>query len=95
LSLWALCSALTLSRLDFSGAQSWMRSPLNAVLAVLLIAVTFQHMHAGLRVVVEDYLHKTETKAAVLILNLFVCVLFAALAIFSVLRVALMTGAAL
>jgi succinate dehydrogenase / fumarate reductase membrane anchor subunit len=95
LGLWGVCSALTVSRLDFAGTQTWMHAPLNAVLAVLLIGVTFQHMHAGLRVVVEDYIHRTETKAAVLLLNLFVCVLFAALAIFSVLRVALVTGAPL
>jgi succinate dehydrogenase / fumarate reductase membrane anchor subunit len=46
-------------------------------------------MHAGMRVVVEDYIHKTTTKAGLLLLNLFVCVLFGALAVFSVLKVAL------
>jgi succinate dehydrogenase / fumarate reductase membrane anchor subunit len=94
LSLWAVCSALTLSRLGYDGTQAWLRSPLNAVLAALLVVVSFQHMHAGLRVVVEDYVHKTETKAACLLLNLFICVLFGALAVFSILKVALMTGAA-
>ncbi len=93
LSLWAVCSALTLSRTDYSGAQGWMHSPLNAVLSALMIIVSFQHMHGGLRVVVEDYIHKPETKAAILLLNLFVCVLGGALAVFSILKVALATGA--
>jgi succinate dehydrogenase / fumarate reductase membrane anchor subunit len=93
LSLWGVCSALTLSRLGFDGAQGWLHAPLNAVLAALLTVVSFQHMHAGLRVIVEDYIHKTETKAALLLLNLFVCVLVGALALFSILKVAFMTGA--
>jgi succinate dehydrogenase / fumarate reductase membrane anchor subunit len=93
LSLWAICSALTLSRVGYDGAAAWMHSPLNAVLSALFVAVSFQHMHAGLRVVVEDYIHKSETKAAVLLLNLFVCVLGGALAVFSILKVALATGA--
>ncbi|MBS0333297.1 MAG: succinate dehydrogenase, hydrophobic membrane anchor protein, partial [Proteobacteria bacterium] len=38
---------------------------------------------------VEDYIHKTLTKSALLILNLFVCGLAGALAIFSILKVAL------
>jgi succinate dehydrogenase / fumarate reductase membrane anchor subunit len=55
--------------------------------------VGFLHMHAGLRVVVEDYIHAKLNKGALLLLNLFVCVLGAALAIFSVLKVAFGAGA--
>ena len=51
----------------------WLHAPLNAVLLALLIAVGFCHMQLGMRVVVEDYIHKPMTKAALLLLNLFVC----------------------
>lgn len=93
LSLWGVFSALTLSRLGFDGAATWLHSPVNAVLAALLIGVSFQHMHAGLRVVVEDYIHTSGAKATLLLLNLFVCVLGAALAVFCILKVALTGGA--
>jgi succinate dehydrogenase / fumarate reductase membrane anchor subunit len=66
----------------------WIGDPLNATLMALTLAVSFWHMHAGMRVVVEDYIHKTTTKSALLILNLFVCGLAGALAIFSILKVA-------
>ena len=46
-------------------------------------------MHAGMRVIVEDYIHKTLTKAVLLVLNMFVSVLVGSLAIFSILKVAL------
>jgi succinate dehydrogenase / fumarate reductase membrane anchor subunit len=89
LVLWVVWAALQLAATGYDGALAWLRQPLNAVLLVLLLAVGFQHMHAGMRVVVEDYIHKTTTKAVLLLLNLFVCVLFGALAVFSVLKVAL------
>jgi succinate dehydrogenase / fumarate reductase membrane anchor subunit len=92
LVLWAVWSGLKLSAADYQGAVGWLHSPLHVVLLTLLIAVGFWHMHAGLRVVVEDYLHRPLTRMAALLANLFVCVLFAALAIFSILKVALMGG---
>jgi succinate dehydrogenase / fumarate reductase membrane anchor subunit len=88
LSLWAVCSGLTLSKVGYDGANAWLHAPLNAVLSALLLAVGFQHMQAGLRVVVEDYIHSPLNRSALLLLNLFVCVLGAALAIFCILKVA-------
>jgi len=92
LTLWALWSGLVLARAGYAGAVAWLAGPVNAVLLVLLLAVGFLHMHAGLRVVVEDYFHTKLNKGALLLLNLFVCVLGAALAIFSVLKVAFGAG---
>jgi succinate dehydrogenase / fumarate reductase membrane anchor subunit len=92
LSLWGVFSVLNLARVGYDGAVLWLHAPVNAVLAALLMLITFQHMHAGLRVVIEDYIHKPGTKATLLVLNLFVCVLFAALALFSILKVALTAG---
>lgn len=89
LVLWVIYAGLQLAGAGYDGALAWVRHPLNAVLLVLLLATSFQHMHGGMRVVVEDYIHKTATKAVLLILNLFVCVLFGALAVFAVLKVAL------
>ena len=93
LVLWAVYSGLVLAVAGYRGAVAWLQSPVNAVLTVLLIAVGFLHMHGGLRVVVEDYIGRPLTKSALLLLNLFVCGLGAALAIFSVLKVAIIGGA--
>jgi len=45
-----------------------------------------------MRVIIEDYIHKTLTKTALLLLNLFLCGLAGALAIVSILKVALGAG---
>ncbi|MES2722465.1 MAG: succinate dehydrogenase, hydrophobic membrane anchor protein [Pseudomonadota bacterium] len=89
LVLWAVFGALTLAGTDYYGAVAWISQPVNAVLMVLLTAISFLHMHSGMRVIVEDYIHKTLTKSALLLLNLFVCGLAGALAVFSILKVAL------
>jgi succinate dehydrogenase / fumarate reductase membrane anchor subunit len=89
LTLWATFGVLRLAAGDYGVAVAWISDPVNAVLMVLTLAISFWHMHAGLRVVVEDYIHVTLSKSVLLVLNLFVCGLAGALAIFSILKVAL------
>ena len=89
LVLWAVYGVLRLAAGDYGFAVHWIQDPLNATLVVITIAVSFWHMHAGLRVVVEDYIHKALSKSALLLLNLFVCGLAGALAVLSILKVAL------
>lgn len=93
LVLWIAYAGLYLAGAGYEGAVAWVREPLNAVLLTLLFAIGFLHMHSGMRVVIEDYVDKTMPRAAWLVLNLFVCVLFGALAVFSILKVALGAGA--
>lgn len=89
LTLWTIYAVIRLAALDYYGAVAWLGSPLNATLMALMLAISFSHMHSGLRVVIEDYIHKTLSKTALLLLNLFVCGLAGALAVFSILKVAL------
>ena len=93
LTLWAVFGVLRLATLDYLGAVQWVGEPLNATLLVLTIAVSFWHMHRGMRVVVEDYIHKNLSKLAILLLNFLVCGLAGALAVFSILKVAFSGGA--
>lgn len=89
LSLWMVYAALVVSRTGYSGAVAFLANPVNAVLVVLVLAVSGWHMHAGARVIIEDYMHRILGRSALLVLNLFVAVLATALAVFSVLKVAL------
>lgn len=93
LTLWMVFAVLRLAAGDYDFAVHWIAQPLNAVLMVLLLAISFWHMASGMRVIVEDYVHVTLNKSALLILNLFVCGLAGALAIFSILKVAFGGGA--
>ena len=90
LVLWGAFAAIRLASLDYYGAIAWLTSSaLNPTLLVLLVVTSFLHMHAGMRVVIEDYIEKHLSRAGLLLLNLFACALFGALAVFSILTVAL------
>ena len=89
LTLWMVYAALAVSKSDYAGVVGFVSQPVNAVLIVLVLVVSGWHMHAGARVVVEDYMHKMLGRSALLVLNLFFAVLVTALAMFSVLKVAL------
>ncbi|HEY1425103.1 MAG TPA: succinate dehydrogenase, hydrophobic membrane anchor protein [Caulobacteraceae bacterium] len=89
LLLWAALNAIGLAHGDYETAAGWLRSPVNAALTVLLAFAAFWHMSIGMRVIIEDYFQKTGTKAALLVINIFVCWVGGALTILSILKVAL------
>ena len=93
LVIWGIWSALVVARGGYEAAIAWITHPLNAVLLALTLVVGFWHMQVGMRVIVEDYIERKTTRSALLLLNLFACVLFGALAVFAVLKTALTTGA--
>jgi succinate dehydrogenase / fumarate reductase membrane anchor subunit len=93
LVLWGVLAALRVAAMDYHGAVAWLHgSSFNAVLLLLLISVSVWHMQAGLRVVIDDYVHRPLTKIALLLGNFALCVLAGSLAIFCVLKVALGGG---
>jgi succinate dehydrogenase / fumarate reductase membrane anchor subunit len=89
LTLWMVFAVLRLAQLDYAGAVQWVREPVNLTLVVLTILLSFAHMHHGMRVIIEDYLERRLTKLAAIAASLFVSGLAGALAIFSILKVAL------
>jgi len=93
LVLWGVYSALGLAQMDYAGAQAWARSPWHAIPIAFLLCAALYHGQLGMRVVIEDYIHKPMTKNALLILSLFACWLGAAIGVFSILKVAFGGGA--
>jgi succinate dehydrogenase / fumarate reductase membrane anchor subunit len=89
LTIWGAFAVIRLAALDYYGAVAWIGEPVNATLMILTIAISFMHMQSGVRVIVEDYVYTHLSKAACLLANIFISGLFGALAIFSILKVAL------
>jgi succinate dehydrogenase / fumarate reductase membrane anchor subunit len=92
LTIWGVVSAATISGSGYQGAVQWLSAPVNAVLLGLTVLISLYHMQLGLRVIVEDYIHRPATKGLLLILNLFLCLALAFVAVFAILKVALMGG---
>lgn len=62
--------------------------PFTAIVAVLMVAVTFYHHHQGLQVVIQDYVHSKGWLALGLALNWLVCGAAGLAGIFAVLKIA-------
>lgn len=88
LATWFVVSLFRLPSLDYATTVAWIGSPLVAVPLVLLTISVFYHLRLGLQVVMEDYVHEEAGKVFfVLLLNLY-AIAGAALAIFSILKIA-------
>ena len=88
LFLWLAFSLASLATADHAMATAWLRSPINAVLMLALIATMFHHMQLGLEVVIEDYVHSHIRKFVALIAVKYGTALLAIAAVFAVLKVA-------
>ena len=93
LVLWFMLSMLLLPAHDYATIATWLAQPLAAVPMILLVASVAFHFRHGLQVVIEDYQHD-ETRFVLLIVLHYFTIAAAALAIFSILKVAFAPGVA-
>jgi succinate dehydrogenase / fumarate reductase membrane anchor subunit len=93
LVLWFMLSMLLLPAYDYATLAAWIAQPLAAVPLILLVASVASHFRHGLQVVIEDYQHD-ETRFVLLIVLHYFTIAAAALAIFSILKVAFAPGVA-
>ncbi|MEP7211347.1 MAG: succinate dehydrogenase, hydrophobic membrane anchor protein [Alphaproteobacteria bacterium] len=85
---WFLISLLDAIRGDYGDARAFIAQPVNAVLILLTIGAALYHMRIGMQVVIEDYIGRTATRLALLMLSTFLCILAFAAAAYAVVAVA-------
>jgi succinate dehydrogenase / fumarate reductase membrane anchor subunit len=91
LMLWLILSIARLPNYDYATLHDWMASAWAAIPMILLIASVFYHFRLGLQVAIEDYVHGAPRVAAMFALTFFT-IAAAAIAIFSILRIAFTAG---
>lgn len=88
LTLWFVFAMVSHASLDFATVTTWLSSPINAILMLLLVATLLYHSMLGVQVVVEDYVHGF-TKVVTLMVSKFVHIALVVAAVFAVLRISL------
>jgi succinate dehydrogenase / fumarate reductase, membrane anchor subunit len=83
----AVSAALSIRDASYLATIDWLSDPVNAVGAILLVAIGLYHMSLGMQDVIVDYILKPSTKMALLFLNVAVPLVLAVGAIFAVLLV--------
>ena len=90
LVVWFVVSLFRLPLHDYATITHWMASPLVAVALILMTVSVFWHLKIGLQVFIEDYVHDDGLRVAALMALNFYAVGGGALAIFAVLKIALL-----
>ena len=88
LGSWLLASLLLLPKLDQRTLIEWLHAPSGAIPMALLIVIGFKHALDGVKVVVDDYVHKEGPRFAWNTLMLFLAVAGGAVALFALARIA-------
>jgi succinate dehydrogenase / fumarate reductase membrane anchor subunit len=88
LGTWFLASLVLLPALDHKTVGDWLKSASGAVPMALFVITAFVHAIDGLKVVVDDYVHDAGNNAFLNGLILFAGIGGAALALFSLAKVA-------
>jgi len=94
LTIYFAVSLLLLPNFAFETVSAWLSGPVPAVAMALLVISVFWHARLGLQVLIEDYVHETGTKVAVLLLLNLAAFAGAAFGLFCIARLALAGGAA-
>ena len=89
LGLWAVWAVFAVAPTGYAGAVAFLRNPVEATAAALFVAVLFFHVRLVVKEALEDYIGGHTLRLATLLLNTAVVVVGGALAVVSVLKVAL------
>ncbi len=89
LTLWFAISAVSLAGATHAQALAFIGAPLNAVLLIATLLLTFHHTNAGLQVVIEDYVRAPGARIATLMAVKAACWLMAIASVLAVLRIAI------
>ena len=88
LCLWAVWAAIAGAPGGYDGATALLHNPVNAAMAVLLVAVGLYHAYLGMRVIIEDYIGGHGLKIALILLDAAAALAFGAIGVVSILKVA-------
>jgi succinate dehydrogenase / fumarate reductase membrane anchor subunit len=88
LTLWFGYAMLGLLNASPVAAIGFLAHPWNALLMAGFVTVTLYHIRLGLQVILDDYVHATGTRIALLLLVRFVVIATWAVCIFALMRIA-------
>ena len=88
LLLWLIFSLPTLVTLEYEAARTWLSSPFNAFMAVLLTWIVALHARLGVQVILEDYVGTRWQEVILQIITRFVAFAGAAAASLFIIMIA-------
>lgn len=84
LGAWFVSALVTRRDLSHESVTAWLRSPAQAILAVLFVLTAARHAALGLQVILEDYVGNRGVRIAAVLAVQFVLVVAAAVGVLAV-----------
>ena len=94
LTIWFVVSVLMHLGASSQQVAHWAGRPVNTVLLLALVGLTFQHMAHGLQVIIDDYVHDSKSHLAASLLNKGSSLVLALFGVVAILKMAFGTPAA-
>ena len=94
LTIWFVVAVLMHLGASQAAVAHWAGRPVNTVLLLALVVITFQHMAHGLQVIINDYVTDPKSHLASSLANKGSSLLLALFAVVAILRMAFGTPAA-
>jgi succinate dehydrogenase / fumarate reductase membrane anchor subunit len=88
LTIWFILSLATSAGMSHFEVLLWIGQPLNAVLLLALVGLTFHHTASGLQVIIEDYTKQEWLRIGLILAVKGLCWLLGIAAVLAVLRIA-------
>ena len=73
---------------DHATVMAVYSNPVIAIIAILMILVSFYHLKLGLQLVIEDYVHAPVWRTAAMLGNIFLCYAAMAAGTFAIAKIA-------
>ena len=94
LTVWFVVAVLMHLGVPQLAVVHWAGRPVNTVLLLALVILTFHHMQLGLQVVIDDYVHDAKSHLATSLVNKGAALVLALFAIVAILKMAFWAPAA-
>ena len=88
LGLWFAYAALGLAGANVVAPLNYFERPVNAVLMAAFAIILFYHMSLGLQVIIDDYVHASGAKIALMLLVRFVMIAAMSTSLFALIAIA-------
>ena len=89
LTIWFCFSIALLPETSHASITTWLNSPFNAVMMILIVLVSFQHAHLGLQVILEDYIAEYRYRLLAILTVKFISYFMMALGVYSIIKITL------
>ncbi len=89
LVIWICLSIAFLPEANYSSVVAWLKSPINGIITLLFVILSFYHAQLGLQVIIEDYVSSHSKRFIGILFIKFLSYFMMAAGVYAVIKITL------